>query len=109
MQNTAERFVVLRQKLWYNANKALIAKLVVMLSIPYRWFFYFYIEQAEVREETFFESTLPGALKAKGGISDDSVGNSRTAYVHSHAAGSDRGCDPPDRRGYGKVFPDEKR
>ena len=33
----------------------------------------------------------------------------RTAYVHSHAAGSDRGCDPPDRRGYGKVFPDEKR
>ncbi len=30
-------------------------------------------------------STLPGALKAKGGISDDSVGNSRTAYVHSHA------------------------
>ena len=38
-----------------------------MLSIPYRWFFYFYIEQAEVREETFFESTLPGALKAKGG------------------------------------------
>mgnify|MGYP000233910562 CR=1 FL=1 len=40
-----------------------------MLSIPYRWFFYFYIEQAEVREETFFESTLPGALKAKGGIS----------------------------------------
>lgn len=44
-------------------------KLVVMLSIPYRWFFYFYIEQAEVREETFFESTLPGALKAKGGIS----------------------------------------
>ena len=36
-----------------------------MLSIPYRWFFYFYIEQAEVREETFFESTLPGALKAK--------------------------------------------
>ncbi len=32
-----------------------------MLSIPYRWFFYFYIEQAEVREETFFESTLPGA------------------------------------------------
>ena len=40
-----------------------------MLSIPYRWFFYFYIEQAEVREKTFFESTLPGALKAKGGIS----------------------------------------
>ena len=70
MQNTAERFVVLRQKLWYNANKALIAKLVVMLSIPYRWFFYFYIEQAEVREETFFESTLPGALKAKSNGND---------------------------------------
>jgi len=44
--------------------------LVVMLSIPYRWFFYFYIEQAEVREETFFESTLPGALKAKSNGND---------------------------------------
>ena len=41
-----------------------------MLSIPYRWFFYFYIEQAEVREETFFESTLPGALKAKSNGND---------------------------------------
>lgn len=32
------------QKIVLNNNKALIAKLVVMLSIPYRWFFYFYIE-----------------------------------------------------------------
>ena len=70
----------------------------------------FHIERSRGSgRKLFWGSTLPGALKAKGGISDDSVGNSRTAYVHSHAAGSDRGCDPPDRRGYGKVFPDEKR
>ena len=36
-----------------------MAKLVVMLSIPYRWFFYFYIEQAEVREETFLKVPCP--------------------------------------------------
>ena len=63
-----------------------------MLSIPYRWFFYFYIEQAEVREETFFESTLPGALKAKGGISNESAGDSRIAHVYSCVAELDRGC-----------------
>ena len=68
-----------------------------MLSIPYRWFFYFYIEQAEVREETFFESTLPGALKAKGGISNESAGDSRVAHVHSRVVELDRGCDPFDR------------
>ena len=51
-----------------------------MLSIPYRWFFYFYIEQAEVREETFFESTLPGALKAK------SNGNDRRQWRKQGAA-----------------------
>ena len=68
-----------------------------MLSIPYRWFFYFYIEQAEVREETFFESTLPGALKAKGGMSDDFVGNFSTAHVRTRSDESDRGCDPSDR------------
>ena len=68
-----------------------------MLSIPYRWFFYFYIEQAEVPGGNFFASALPGALKAKGGMSDNSVGDSRTAHVHSHTAGPDRGCDSSDR------------
>ena len=48
------------------------------------------------REETFFGSTLPGALKAKGGISNDSVGDSRTSHVHSRIAEFDRGCDPFD-------------
>ena len=68
-----------------------------MLSIPYRWFFYFYIEQAEVREETFFESTLPGALKAKEGISNESARDSRIAHVHSRVVELGRGCDPSDR------------
>ena len=68
-----------------------------MLSIPYRWFFYFYIEQAEVREETFFESTLPGALKAKSNGNDDSFGDSRIAHVHSRVVELGRGCDPSDR------------
>ena len=56
-----------------------------MLSIPYRWFFYFYIEQAEVREETFFESTLPGALKAK------SNGNDRRQWRKQGVAVGGRG------------------
>ena len=49
------------------------------------------------REETFFGSTLPGALKAKEGMSDDSFGDSRTAHVRSHSVEPDRGCDPSDR------------
>ena len=68
-----------------------------MLSIPYRWFFYFYIEQAEVPGGNFFESALPGALKAKGGISNESAGDSRIAHFHSCVAELDRGCDPSDR------------
>ena len=53
----------------YNANKALIAKLVVMLSVPYRCFFLHRTKQ-RFREETFLGSTLPGALKAKGNGDD---------------------------------------
>ena len=68
-----------------------------MLSIPYRWFFYFYIEQAEVPGGNFFESAMPGALKAKGGISNESAGDSRIAHVHSRVVELDRGCDPSDR------------
>ena len=68
-----------------------------MLSIPYRWFFYFYIEQAEVPGGNFFASALPGALKAKGGMSDDSFGDSRIAHVHSRVVELGRGCDPSDR------------
>ncbi|EFQ05285.1 hypothetical protein HMPREF9436_03309 [Faecalibacterium cf. prausnitzii KLE1255] len=65
MQNTAERFVVLRQKLWYNANKALIAKLVVMLSIPYRCFFSHRTKQ-RFREETFLGKYPARSLEGEG-------------------------------------------
>ena len=37
--------------------------------------------------ELFCKMKLPGALKAKGGISGDSVGNPRTAHLHSHTVG----------------------
>jgi len=65
VQNTAERFVVLRQKLWYNANKALIAKLVVMLSIPYRCFFSHRTKQ-RFREETFLGKYPARSLEGEG-------------------------------------------
>ena len=44
-----------------------------MLSIPYRCFFSHRTKQ-RFREETFLGKYPAGALKAKGGISDDSVG-----------------------------------
>ena len=47
--------------------------------------------------ELFCKMKLPGALKAKGGITGDSVGNPRTAHLHSHVVGSDRGRDPSGR------------
>ena len=53
--------------------------------------------EAEVPGGNFFGSTLPGALKAKGGMSDDSVGVSRIAHVHSRIVEPDRGCSPLDR------------
>ena len=46
---------------------------------------------------TFLEVPLPGALKAKGGMSDDFVGNFSTAHVRTRSDESDRGCDPSDR------------
>ena len=46
--------------------------------------------------ELFCKMKLPGALKAKGGMSDDSVGDSRTSHVHPRIAEFDRGCDPFD-------------
>jgi len=64
-KTTAEVFVVLRQKLWYNANKALIAKLVVMLSIPYRCFFSHRTKQ-RFREETFFGKYPARSLEGEG-------------------------------------------
>ena len=47
--------------------------------------------------ELFCKMKLPGALKAKGGISGDSVGNFSTAHVRTRSDESDRGCDPSDR------------
>ena len=41
--------------------------------VPYHELFYFYLEQAEDPGGNFFGSPLPGALKAKGGMSDDVV------------------------------------
>ena len=72
-----------------------------MLSIPYRWFFYFYIEQAEVREETFFESTLPGALKAK------SNGNDRRQWRKQGVAVGAAACKmrvPPKARAATRIY-----
>ena len=46
---------------------------------------------------TLLEVPLPGALKAKGGMSDDFVGNFSTAHVRTRSDESDRGCDPSDR------------
>ena len=65
--------------------------------VPYHELFYFYLEQAEDSGGNFFGSTLPGALKAKGGISNESAGDSRIAHVHSRVVELGRGCDPSDR------------
>ena len=45
---------------------------------------------------TFLEK-LPGASKAKGGMSDESDGDSHALHGHFQFSGIDRGRDPSDR------------
>ena len=45
---------------------------------------------------TFLEK-LPGASKAKGGMSDKSDGDSHALHGHFQFSGIDRGRDPSDR------------
>ena len=48
-------------------------------------------------KRNFFDFVpFPGAFQAKGGMSNDAVGNSGTAHFHAWHAEPDCGCGQPD-------------
>ena len=62
-----------------------------------RWFFHTSMERSRGSGSGTFLEKLPGALKAKGGMSDESDGDSYALHGHFRFSGIDRGRSPSGR------------